>query len=189
MGFLPSWKHAVSAAVDNLKSNATWVEREPSVKQTFCLDFVNACCTLTKPSKNTFDWVEKYSTLIHQLGAIYCSYATKKNLTVLLCTLPEDVTVNPSSAVKQYFLWIQNIHNILSTWKRNLNSSAANYDEIYGYIYKQQKIYEIAQHVSATELVASEENLTCLNTAYLEKFEELNILLLKYVPGDSKPYW
>ena len=97
--------------------------------------------------------------------------------------------MNSSSAVKRYFLWIQNIQNIVSTWKRNLISNAANYDEIHGYIHKQQKIYEIAQHVSATELVVSEEDLTCLNNTFLEKFEELNILLLKYVPGDSKPYW
>lgn len=187
--FLPSWSHAVSVAVDNLKCNSTWVEREPSVRQTFCLDFVNSCCALIKASQNTFDWVEKYLNLIHRLGAIYCSYATKKGLTTLLSALPEEVTMNSSSAVKRYFLWIQNIQNIVSTWKRNLISNAANYDEIHGYIHKQQKIYEIAQHVSATELVVSEEDLTCLNNTFLEKFEELNILLLKYVPGDSKPYW
>lgn len=75
-------------------------------------------------------------------------------------------------------------------WKTRLGNSDANYDEMHLYTQKQHNIHRIAEHVSvATGLVISAENLVRLKKTFLEKFEELNILLLKYVPEDSKLGW
>ena len=162
----------------------------PSIRQEFCLNFVNFCCSQIQADSSTFLWVEEYSALIPQLGDIYCSYAkTKPNSSILLSELPEDVLSNRSTAVKQYFSWIQKIHQILSLWKSKLDNHAANYDEIYGYNQKRHFIHEIAQHVCVSDLVISADTLTRLAKIFLEKFEELNFLLLKYIPGDPKPCW
>ena len=158
----------------------------------FCLDFVNACCTEIQVTSSSFGWVENYSTVIHQLGAIYSQSYAKKSDEQMNSTgkLPQNILENPSTSVKEYFSWIQKIHKVMLTWKTKLGSDGdANYDEIHVYTQKQRYIYGIAQHVSATNLVISAMNLAALKDSFLEKFEQLNILLLKYVQGDSKLGW
>ena len=185
----PSWNHAISAAVNCLKSTSTWIQKEPSFRQMFCLQFVNTCFSRIQADSSAFGWVEEYSLIIHQLGDVYCSYAGKSNQPILSDVLPQSVSRNPSTAVKKYFSQVQKIHQILTQWKTKLDNNAANYDEIHMYMQKWQYIYEIAQHVSASDVVISQGNLKDLKKAFLVKFEDLNILLLKYVPGDSKPGW
>lgn len=185
----PSWNHAVGAAVNCLKAVFTWIQKKPSFRQTFCLQFVNTCFSRIHADSSTFGWVEEYSTIIHQLGEIYCSYAGKTKQTIPSDVLPQSVSRNPSTEVKDYFLQIQKIHQILTQWKTKLDNNDANYDEIYMYIQKWRYIHDIAQHVSASDVVISPGNLKDIKKAFLEKFEDLNILLLKYVPGDSKPGW
>ena len=182
MRLQPSWNHAISATVDCLKNNPVWAQREPSIRQAFCLDFVNTCCARIPVVSSTFGWVSMYGTLIHQFGDIYLnSYARKMILS------DENILKNPSPSVRQYFSWIQKIHKVMLTWKAKLGNNDANYDEIDVYTQKQRYIHGIAQHVSAASgLVISAENLVILKNTFLEKFEQLNILLLKYVPGDSK---
>ena len=183
----PSWNHAIGATVDCLKSTSVWVQKEPSLRQTFCLDFVNACCRRISVFSNEFGWLEKFFTIIQQFGDIYSSSYTKKM--ILLDELPQNILKNPSASVKQYFSWIQRIHQVLLSWKKKLDNNAANYDEIHLYTQKQRYIHGIAQHVSATGLVISAGNLIRLKNTFLEKIEELNIILLKYAPGESKLGW
>ena len=185
----PSWNHAIGAAVNCLKSASTWIQKEPSFRQMFCLQFVNTCFSKIQADSSAFDWVEEYSTIIHHLGDVYCSYAGRSNQTILSDVLPQSVSRNPSTVVKEYFLQIQKIHQILALWKTKLDNNAANYDEIHMYMQKWQYIHEIAQHVSASDVVISQGNLKDIKKAFPAKFEDLNILLLKYVPGDSKPAW
>lgn len=75
------------------------------------------------------------------------------------------------------------------TWKTRLGNNDANYDELHLYTQKQDYIQRIAHVSAATALVISAENLVRMKKTFLEKFEELNILLLKYVPEDSKLGW
>ena len=189
MNLPPSWNHAISASIDCLKgSSSNWVQKEPSIRQTFCLDFVNACCCRIPVVSSKLDWVGIYCTIIQQFGSIYLSTYAKKM--ILSDELPQNILDNPSTSVKQYFTWIQKIHEVMSTWKTRLDNKDANYDEMHLYTQKQDYIQRIAQNVSAaTGLVISAENLVHLRKTFLEKFEELNILLLKYVPGDSKLGW
>lgn len=189
MNLPPSWNHAISASIDCLKgSSSNWVRKEQSIRQTFCLDFVNACCSRVPVVSSKFDWVGIYCTIIQQFGSIYLSTYAKKMISS--DELPQNILNNPSTSVKQYFTWIQKIHEVMLTWKTRLGNNDANYDEMYLYTQKQHYIHGIAQHVSAaTGLVISAENLVRLKRTFLEKFEELNILLLKYVPEDSKLGW
>lgn len=188
MKLQPSLNHAINASIGCLKTNSTWVQKEPSVRQTFCLDFVNSCCSRIQVVSGTLGWVEKYWYLIQQLGDIYYSCSGAKKMS-LLVELPQHILDSPSNSVKQYFSWIQKIHNEFLLWNTKLDSNLANYDEIYAYTQNQHYIGGILQHVSAAGLVISAENLMDLNKTFLEKFEELNILLLKYVPGDYKHGW
>ena len=170
-------------------SSSTWIQKGPSVRQAFCLDFVNICLSRIQATCSRFDWLEEYSAVIRQLGDIYRSYAGKSNLTILSDVLPQEILNNPSTAVNDYFLWIQNIHQILSLWKAKLDKNAANYDEIHVYIHKWQYIHDIAQSVSASDAVISVGRLRNIEEAFLKWFEHLNILLLKYLQGDPNPSW
>ena len=187
MRLQPSWNLAICATVDCLKSNNVWVQREPSVRQTFCLDFVNTCCSRIPISSSTFGWLENFGTIIQQFGDVYSFLCAKRG--ILQGQLPQNVLKNPSTSLKQYISWIQNIHQVLLTWKTKLDNLDANYDEIHEYTQKQRYIHGIAQHVSGTGLVISPNDLISLKSSFLEKYEELNILLLKYSPGDSKLGW
>jgi len=157
----------------------------------FCLDFVNRCCTDIQVTSSTFDWVDTYLTIIQKFGDIYSqSYASNSDEQMVIADeLPQNILKSPSTSVKQYFSWIQNIHKVMLTWKTELCSHNANYDEICEYTQKQQNIQSIAQHISATGLVVSTEDLKTLKYTFLEKFDELNSLLLKYLPGDSNLGW
>jgi len=151
---------------------------------------VNACCTKIQIS-STFDWVEIYPSIIEQFGAIYSKqyYAKMRDKQILQDELPQCISESSSYSVKKYFSWIQKIHHVLSSWETKLSKNDANYDEIHLYTQKRQCIQSIAQHVSATSLVISAENLTVLKNTFLKKFDELNFLLLKYVPEDPKLGW
>lgn len=186
----PPWNHAIDATVKCLQSNNTWLERKPSVKQTFCLDFVNACCTRIQII-SAFDWVEIYPSIIEQFGAIYSKqYYDKMSVKqVLQDELPQRISESSSNSVKKYFSWIQKVHHVLSSWKTKLSENDANYDEIHLYTQRRQCIQSIARHVSATSLVMSAENLTVLKNTFVKKFDELNFLLLKYVPEDPNFGW
>ena len=110
-------------------------------------------------------------------------------MAILSDELPQSILENPSTSVKQYFSWIQKIHKVMLSWKKKLDENDANYDEINLYTQKQHHIHEIAQHVSATGLVISPDNLLVVKNDFLEKVEQLNIHVLKYVPGDPKLGW
>lgn len=170
-------------------SSSTWIQKGPSVRQAFCLGFVNTCLSRIQATGSAFDWLEGYSALIRQLGDIYCSYAGKSNLTILSDVLPQEILSNPSTAVKDYFLWMQKIHQTLSQWKAKLDNNTANYDEIHVYIHKWRYIHEVAQSVGASAVVISVKRLRDIEEKFLKWFEYLNILLLKYVQGDPKHGW
>lgn len=149
----------------------------------FCLDFVCACCTKIPVDSSTTGWVVNYWTVIQQFVDMYTSLKVP-----FLDGFPQNIFENSPNSVKQYFSWIQKLYQVILSWKTNLDTSGANYDEIHVYSQMVDNIGSIA-HVSATGLVVLAENLKVLKKTFLEKYEELNIRLLKYVPGNSKLGW
>ena len=183
----------MDAAISVLKTDLEWVQEEPSLKQNFCLEFICAGCTRIPLNDVEFDWMREYIGIIKKLGEVFCSYSSSRQLvreqTILSDCLPEEVVKSPSTSVVQYFKWIQRLHRMLSVWKSKLDDQSANYDDIHWYHQNQRHIYLLAEAVRGTSLVLSSRKISDLRLSFLQDFEELNLLLLKYIPGEPKAGW
>ena len=182
---------AIDTAVNVLKGDLTWVQREPSLKQNFCLQFLCMCTTRIPVSSDTeFNWMREYSIIINKLGMVFHSYLKRARKQIILCgDLPEEVRKNPSRFVSKYFEWIQKLHIMLSSWSLKLDRNLANYDDIHWYHKDYYHIYKLAEAVAGTSLVLSSDKVSSLQLSFLEEFEKLNQLLLKYIPDDPKAGW
>ena len=171
----------------------TWVNITPSLQQKFCLDLVNVCCTKIPASQHSFEWMKQFFSVIQQLGSIYFTYASSRKIVgkgiILSDQLPSEVVKNSSTAVSHYFEWIQKLHAILSVWYNMLENESADYDIIHMYNQNQRHIHNLAQAVSASGLVMSASKIVQLQHKFLQRFEEMNQLLLRYIPKDPKAGW
>ena len=183
----------MDAAISILKTNLEWMQEEPSLKQNFCLEFMCACCARIPLNDVEFDWMREYIDIIRNLGEVFCCYSASRQLvgeqTIFCGCLPEDVEKSPSTFVLQYFKWIQRLHKMLSLWKSKLDDQSANYDDIHWYYQNQRHIYNLAEAVRGTSLVLLPHKISELQHSFLQEFEELNLLLLKYIPGEPKAGW
>ena len=127
--------------------------------------------------------------MIGKVCNLYRHYSESSQ--VRLCdALPVAIAKNPpSSSVRKYFEWLQIVHSMLAEWESRLYKKRANYDEILWYLQNWQNICNLADAVVATSLILSSDMLEALNETFLNEFEVLNQLLLKYIPGDPKAGW
>ena len=201
----PSLSQAIAATVGTLTRDMRWLQSEPSPKQMFCLDFVNACCTRISIFSNRFasiesvDWVmfQEYYPLIIKVGTLYSFSKSDQNQTTLCNALPDVVARNPSTS-RSYFEWIQKFHFMLEKWKSRLQakegggcrvilhqsrcSVLANHEEINWYLKSHKDINSLAGAVAATDLVVPKTDVEALKKVFLETFKNLNQLVLKYIP-------
>ena len=78
---------------------------------------------------------------------------------------------------------------MLSHWNSKLETETANYDEIFWYCQNQHQIHSLAQAVSADSAVVTADKLSHLHSTFLQNFEQLNMLLLRYISTDPKGGW
>ncbi len=189
---VPIYASAIEVTVNVLKKDPTWpLQKQLSVKQKFCLRFINTCCIRIPVSNTSLEWMTQYSALILEIGSVFCSFSSMRKAdgmeTLLSQSIPSKVSKN--DLVVQYFSWIQRLHKMLSNWKSRLETETANYDEISWYSHNQRQIHELAQAVSADGVVVTAHKLSELRSTFLQNFEELNILLLRYISTDPKGGW
>ena len=164
-------------------------------KGRFCWGVLSTLCEQIQPEENCFDWAEDFTAIIDKMGEIYVQYCLRwcskhgtkectleKQLKPDICNCPPEVQV--------YYLWIQKIHIILSNWhSKFMLSQTVNYDDMINYASCNRIIYKIAKAVCATQIIVDDQDIFKLKTTYLEHFEELNFLLLKYVPEVPRAKW
>ncbi len=181
---------AMAAVVEVLKAPMDWVKTKPSVKQDFCLKFLNACLQRIPVSKDFTDWTKEYHVVLERIGTVYCSYDAESMLQP-----PKTVSGklsaegNPSLSPKQYFHLILRIHEVLKGWERAIGDQTATYDFILAYKIQHRYICDVATAVSAKGLVVAVKRITDIEQAFLKEVENLNLLLLKYIPEDPKGRW
>ena len=173
--------YAIDSMATELKKGFTWVERQPTPKQDFCLKFITSCTAKVQVSNMSFDWVNRYSSVLKQIGSIFCRYGN--------AGIPKEAKHNPNQHVKQYFEWIENLHGILSHWKAKFECECVNYDEICCYHHNFPQLHILAEDVAASHLELSIDYVIEVRYSFLQNFENLNLLLLKYIPGDRKARW
>ena len=75
------------------------------------------------------------------------------------------------------------------TWQRRVEARELNYDDILLYALFQDGIQFIGQAVCATSAVIDPHFIQEQKTDFLQYFEELNIMLLRYIPGQPEAKW
>ena len=90
----------------------------------------------------------------------------------------------------RYFEWVRQVQTVVLMWQNRVMNRELNYDDIMLYAHVQNGIQKIGDEISATPSVL--ESHTVLHgqkNAFLECFEQLNIMLLRYIPGQPEAKW
>ena len=89
----------------------------------------------------------------------------------------------------RYFEWVKQVQGVILTWQERLNSVELNYDDIIHYASVLTGIQSIGHAISAHSEDVVSNNLEGQKNTYLVCFEQLNVLLLRYIPGKPEAKW
>ena len=77
----------------------------------------------------------------------------------------------------------------LVEWKQKFMNQQINYDEILAYANQQSQLENLAQIVCAFSAIVDAQDTIAMKTLLLNTFEQLNIVLIKYIPGNPDAKW
>ena len=134
---------------------------------------------------NNFDWVDTQS-VIQMLGIIYNSYCNSHKLYGSKCLLsentPDEIASCPWEDVKKYFQWVRKVQDMLRFWQSKFTTGNINY-ELMSYASNSVALNALGRAVCAGSCVMEMDSITQMMDTYRYNFEQLNIYLLRYVPG------
>jgi len=87
----------------------------------------------------------------------------------------------------RYFAWIDHVQGVLSEWHQRFNEQQVNYDEILFYANHQKELEKLCQTICASFPIV--EDTQSMKNTFLSAFEQLNILLIKYIPEKAGTKW
>lgn len=160
---------------------------ELSSRLEFCWGVVGACCT-KMPVSESLEWAKSYYHIIDQLGRIYSAFCLAQELedtrSVLSDdTMPLDVAQSSCEGVKEFFSWLSRAQQVLSVWREKFTSKKINYDSIMLYTEVFSLLSRAATSLSANTLVVDAQYVQAIRTDFLQAFELLNIMLIRYIEG------
>ena len=79
------------------------------------------------------------------------------------------------------------VQAVLSEWHQRFNEQQVNYDEILFYAYHQKKLEKLHQTICASSPIVKDTQ--SMKNMFLSAFEQLNILLIKYIPEKADTKW
>ena len=86
----------------------------------------------------------------------------------------------------RYFDWVRHVQAVLLEQKEKFMQQECNYDEILIYTSQQPQI----KHLDKTFCVSSGiGDAQAVKSSFLNVFEQLNVLLIKYIPGQPDAKW
>ena len=91
--------------------------------------------------------------------------------------------------VCRYFEWVRQVQSVVLTWQSRVTAMGLNYDEIILYAGMQNGLQAIGDAIGATSGVMEPRFLQEQKTNFLQYFEVLNMLLLRYVHGKPEVKW
>ena len=163
-------------------------------KERFCWGVVAAFCEQLHPQQDSFQWAVSYTAVIEKMGEIYSIYCQRRHPRQgsQQCNLQEemrpDVHMCPSDVVK-YYEWVQQIHKFFSGWQEKFMLQVINHDDMVDYQSSHSSLCKVAKAVCVTGMIIEDKYISELRTSYLQNFEQLNCLLLRYVPEVPRVKW
>jgi len=163
-------------------------------KERFCWGVVATFCERIQPKHNSFQWAELHANVIEKMGEIYGLYCQRQNFKrdSEQCILQEEWNLEAHKwppEVRKYYEWIQQIHVIFSNWHDKLMHQTINHDGMINYSSNHSSICKVAKAVCAMSKVVENDYIARMKKTYLTDFEELNFLLLRYVPEIPRAKW
>ena len=117
--------------------------------------------------------------------------------TMISSFFPDDSSLSPEpsdstlvlSDRARCFQWVHKVKDIFCFWREKFSSKTIMYQEIEMYHVHQKEIYKLAETLQSHTLVLSESGVTSVKNIFLQHFEELNMILIKYIPGSTDAKW
>ena len=163
-------------------------------KERFCWGIVATLCDQVQPKEGSCEWAESYTAIIEKIGEIYSRYCQRQHSehgtkeSIVAEQFKPDICKCPPE-VQKYYLWVEHIHTCLCNWHEKIVTCNVNYDDMIDYANMLSSICKIAKAVCATKFIVDDEDIAKIQTTYLKHLEELNVLLLKYVPEVPRAKW
>ena len=186
-------KLALSSIISVLGKNVC-PQVNPTRKEKFCWGIVATLCKQIQPKQDSFQWAESHANIIEKMGEIYGLYCKMWDFEPesVQCILQKELSPDICRSLpeaKNYYEWIQQIHNIFSNWNDNLLHQTINYYDMLELANSHSSICKVAKAVCAMSIIATDEDILEMKNTYLQNFEELNLLLLRYVPEVPRAKW
>ena len=87
----------------------------------------------------------------------------------------------------RYFQWVHQIHATLLKWYQKFTKEDINYDEIFMYASYQPQLEHLGKTLGASSAIVKDTETA--KNKFLIAFEQLNILLIKYIRGKPGANW
>ena len=97
--------------------------------------------------------------------------------------MPDEVQHCPWDDVNKYFQWVTRVQDILRLWQSKFLQYKVNYDEILLYASNNVALSSLGRAVCASSFVMDLQDISQIKDTYTYCFEQLNVYLLRYVPG------
>ena len=157
-------------------------------KERFCWGIIVTFCEQIKPQQNSFKWAESFTAVIEKMGEIYGHYCQKRSIKHVSVQMRPEIYRCPPDVVK-YYEWIQQIHNFFSNWHTKFMLQEVNHDDMVDYLGCHSSLCKVAKAVCAKGMIIEHQHISELRTNYLKDFEQLNLLLLRYVHEVPRVKW
>ena len=89
----------------------------------------------------------------------------------------------------RYFDWVHRLQAILLEWKQKFMEQRINYDEILTYANHKSHLDNLAQAILAFSTIVDTKDMQTVKNTLVDVFEQLNVLLIKYIPGQPDAKW
>ena len=89
----------------------------------------------------------------------------------------------------RYFEWVLQVQTVVFAWHYRVSGRELNYDEILLYASVQKEIQSLSDAISASSSILEPYILQQQKNTFLEYFEHLHIMLLRYIPGKQEVGW
>ena len=175
-------------------NNRLKIKVTSSPLEIFCWRFLaDFCSKIVFQAGPNWIEIELLQPAILELATVCKFYCITKEWTEKEClraicdskSLPEDISRSLSETVK-YFEWVKSAQGVLHHWHTRLDGHTVNYDDILHYQQQKPFFQELSQRLFARRLVVDESKS---KQHFENRFEELHILLLRYIGNEPDGKW
>ena len=134
-----------------------------------------------------------YDFVIAQLGQIFNAYCNARKLRGSGCILsqhfPQEISKSSSDDVIRYFQWVRKAQDVLIVWQGKFLHNEVNFDDVLTYASHHVSIDRVGRALCAHTVVMDSQDVQDVKNLFITSFDQLNIYLLKYIPGHPEARW